>query len=285
MGHHFVPQAYLRAFQAPDAPGMIWTYPRNGEPRLASIKNVAQASGFYDSDAESDLNTYVEAPANPILDKLCRSETINREERERVAIYVATMVHRVPRHRERGEALIPKAKATTLSRAEEMLRKRAALHGTPAERLQKWLDNVKAAEEKWRVETPAAVIEELRKPWPNELLIRLICSMQWRILVTEAPETFITSDNPAFFCEWLGVAKDDAEFCFPLSPTHCLHCCYQRVNSADPAFITCEREIVREMNRRIASAATSIVMAHRRDFWPTRLLRKKPGLYQINWTS
>jgi len=64
MGHHFVPQAYLRAFQSPDEPGMIWTYPRNAKPRLAGIKSVAQSSGFYDSDVESDLNTYIEAPAN-----------------------------------------------------------------------------------------------------------------------------------------------------------------------------------------------------------------------------
>ena len=52
MGQHFVPQAQLRPFQAPDAPGMIWVYPRGGEPRLAPIKNVAQSSGFYDEDVE-----------------------------------------------------------------------------------------------------------------------------------------------------------------------------------------------------------------------------------------
>ena len=70
MGHHFVPQAYLRAFQDCTSPGMIWTYPRAKPPRLASIEKVAQASGFYDPQTEAELNAVIEAPANPVLELL-----------------------------------------------------------------------------------------------------------------------------------------------------------------------------------------------------------------------
>jgi hypothetical protein len=140
-------------------------------------------------------------------------------------------------------------------------------------------------EEQWRKETPASVIEEVKKPWPSELAIRLIYSMQWRVITAEPPEMFITSDNPAFFFEWMGIAKDDAEFCFPLSPTHCLHGSYQTIPGGGIGYASFHRETVREMNRRIASAATSIVMAPRKESWPTKLLRKKPQLYRINWTN
>ena len=48
--------------------------------------------------------------------------------------------------------------------------------------------------------------------------------------------------------------------------------------------MTFDREIVREVNRRVASAATSIVMAQRKESWPVKLLRKKSDLRRINWT-
>jgi Protein of unknown function (DUF4238) len=283
MGQHFVPQAQLRPFQAPDAPGMIWVYPRGGEPRLAPIKNVAQSSGFYDEDVEGDLNTFVEGPANPIFDKLRRDEFISIEERYQIALYLATMVKRVPRSRERGEALIPGVLEETITKFRSKIMEYAAQRGATPGARQKWLDNLKAIEEKWRVDTPSAVIDEMRKPWPTEESIAMIYGMQWRVLLAEPPEMFITSDNPAFFFESIGITKDhDGELCFPLSPTHCLHCCHQRT-SRPLVFMTFEREMVREMNRRVASAATSIVMAHRNESWPMKLLRKKPDLRRINW--
>src|SRR5947209_5950801 len=154
MGHHFVPQAHLRPFQAPDAPGMIWVYPREDEPRLVPIKNVAQSSGFYDDDVERDLNTYVEGPANPILDKLRRDEFIDTDERLQVALYLATMVKRVPRSRERGEAMIPGLLEETITEFRTKIMEHAAKSGATADALQKWLDNLRSIEEKWSIETP-----------------------------------------------------------------------------------------------------------------------------------
>jgi hypothetical protein len=267
---------------------MIWVYPRDGEPRLASIKNVAQASGFYDQDVERDLNTYVEAPANPVFDKLRRGESIDiDEERFRVALYLATMVKRVPRNRERGEALVPELLEETIAEFRSFIMDYASQRGATPDRRQQWLDNLKAIEEKWRVETPFAVIDEIRKPWPSGREVATIYGMQWRVLVAEPPEMFVTSDNPAFFFESIGITKDhDGELCFPLSPTHCLHCSHQRVAGRALVFMTFDREIVREMNRRIASAATSIVMAHEKRAFPIKLLRKRsPNLSRINWTG
>ena len=283
MGHHFVPQAHLRPFQVPDAPGMIWVYPRGGEPRLAAIKNVAQASGFYDEDVERDLNTYVEGPANPIFDKLRRGEFIDTDERFQVTLYLATMVKRVPRSRERGEALIPGQLEETIAEFRTAIVEYAAQRGATPEARERWLRNLKAIEDKWRVETPPEVMDEISKPWPSDRQVAIIAGMQWRVLVTEPPEMFITSDNPAFFFESIGIAKErGGELCFPLSPTHCLHCCHQRIRQP-LVFITPDRETVREMNRRVASAATSIVMAHRKESWPMKLLQRKPGLRRINW--
>src|SRR6266566_4273701 len=275
MGHHFVPQAYLRAFQVPDSPGMIWLYPRNEVPRLASIKNVAQASDFYHADVEADLNALVEAPANPCLEKLRRGEFIDAEGKYRTSVYIATMLKRVPRSRERGQGLIPKALDETVARLRGQITELAAQRAVDPDRLQKWLRNLEAVEKKFRVEPPAAVFDALRIPWPSAEMVNVIRSMRWRVVPAEPPEMFITSDNPAFFFEAFGLATERAELCLPLSPTRCLHCCHQRIAGGDQAFMSFDRETVREMNRRIASAATSIVMAKEKQPWPTKLLLKQ----------
>src|SRR5438445_3489997 len=149
MGQHFVPQAYLRAFQKPDEPGKIWVYPRNDEPRLASVKKVAQASGFYDADVETELNTLVEAPANPLLDRLRRGEAVHGAQRYQVAVYVAAMLKRVPRSRERGKSLVPKALEGTISRLRTEIKHIAAQRAIQHDRLQKWLSNLEAIEARY----------------------------------------------------------------------------------------------------------------------------------------
>jgi hypothetical protein len=48
MGHHFVPQRYLRNFEDPNQPDYIWVHDRRGGPaKLASIAKLAQSRNFY----------------------------------------------------------------------------------------------------------------------------------------------------------------------------------------------------------------------------------------------
>ena len=48
MGHHYVPQRYLRHFAVPGEPGMIWMYDKtSGKVRKLAIKTMAQSPGFY----------------------------------------------------------------------------------------------------------------------------------------------------------------------------------------------------------------------------------------------
>ena len=53
MGHHYVPQAYLKGFEAAESPGMVGTYDKERNSfALLPIKNVAQSPGFYDDETE-----------------------------------------------------------------------------------------------------------------------------------------------------------------------------------------------------------------------------------------
>jgi len=195
------------------------------------------------------------------------------------------MIKRVPRSRERGRSVLPKAIDATVERIRNHIAARAAQGDVEPDRIQKWLNNLATVEAKFRLAPPDSVCDVIRLPWPSPAIVETVCKMQWRILSAEPPEMFITSDNPAFIDEGNGIGKPDSELCFPLSPTRCLHCSHDRVRGGDLAFMSFHRETVREMNRRIASAATSIVMADRKESWPTKLLQRTPDLHRIVWTN
>src|ERR1044072_1765556 len=54
---HFVPQFYLRNFQIPGEPGMIFQYERKTAPEAVAIKTAAQEEDYYElkrDDPETD---------------------------------------------------------------------------------------------------------------------------------------------------------------------------------------------------------------------------------------
>ena len=77
MGHHFVPQRYLRNFEDPSHPGYIWVHDRHGgEAQLANIAKVAQSRDFYSQSTETILAETVERPANLVIQKLTTRQPI-----------------------------------------------------------------------------------------------------------------------------------------------------------------------------------------------------------------
>src|ERR1700674_4074124 len=116
MGSHYVPQHYLRAFEAPDDPGTIWTYDKKqGTCKCLPIKNIAQAPGFYPPDVEAELNSKLEGPANSILAQLTNLRPISQEQQVHFAFYIAGMIKRVPRRRRISrEETLPKALKNTM---------------------------------------------------------------------------------------------------------------------------------------------------------------------------
>src|SRR2546429_2288338 len=117
MGHHYVPQEYLRAFEVPSAPGTILAYDKKAlSCKQLPIKIVAQAPKFYEAEVEAELASRLEGPANIILEELRNLRPISPVQREHFAIYTTTMIKRVPRRRRitRNE-IAPKAIQKTIN--------------------------------------------------------------------------------------------------------------------------------------------------------------------------
>ncbi len=282
---HYVQQAFLRHFQDPAKPDFIWTYIRDEEEgRLLPIEKIAQSPGYYDTDVERNLSQLVEGPTTPLLNALRRGETLDNTARTAVAIYAATCIKRVPRARERGRELIP----DTLEAVVEGLRTELPeLSGGDPARMERLRNDLEIAYEKYREAPPATVLDQLRDPRPTWAMVDAIRSMAWRLLITAPPEMFLTSDNPLFYFEGLGLGNDTSEFAFPLSPTHCLHGCKQPLRLGGVLETRhAERPLVHEINRRMANNATKLLFASAKAKFPITLLRKGRSHYlsRINWT-
>jgi hypothetical protein len=111
--------------------------------------------------------------------------------------------------------------------------------------------------------------------------------MSWRLLSTDSSEPFLTSDNPLFHFESLGIGQSTSEFALPLSPTCCLHGCFQPLRGGGTLERRrAERALVHEINRRMAHSATKLLFANMKTKFPLTLLSKGRGHYlsRINWT-
>lgn len=288
MGKHFVPQAYLRAFECGEKPGCIWVQSRRADsPQLAPIVKVAQARQFYDSDTENLLASAIEAPANPVLDRLRRGVILEANEYPALILYIATMIKRVPRQRRRALAMVQPALDAVVERIAEQVRELASAGRLSPDLARRRLQELGAVHERYTQQLPHDLVAQLHDPRPTAAMIEALWRLRWRLLIAPEPEYFITSDNPAFYHEAYGIGTDKAEMRLPLSPRIALHGTKARPTEAGK-FSThlIARDWVREFNRSVASGAASIAIAHRRsEFLKTLLCRRKPYLFRLIWDS
>ena len=108
---HFVPQFYLRNFQIPTKPGLIYSYRRKLPPRAITIRRVAQAEDYYDlkrpdpttdKDMVDTLMGMSETKAAPILQRLLTAPklALSGEEKAHLSSFVGLLGSRTPFIRE-----------------------------------------------------------------------------------------------------------------------------------------------------------------------------------------
>jgi hypothetical protein len=287
MGHHFVPQAYLRGFQDASRPGFIWVQSRRGSnPRSAAIDDVAQSRGFYDPETEHMLAESVEGPANPVLAKLRMGELPTERERVVLAVYLATMIKRVPRNRLRGRAMAPQVLDEVATGFRRQVEELAELGQISPNLARQRLQELEVACAQFTHNLPESALKQINDPRPSIEMIEAVLSMRWRLVRAKEPDFFITSDNPAFYHAAYGLGTDNSELRFAISPRLALHGCRTVDDKELVSVHEVPREWVREFNRSVASGASSIAMSHRRaDFLGTLLRRKNPYLFRLVWDA
>ena len=286
MGHHYVPQRYLRNFECPDNPGFTWQHDkRTGDTRLVSIKQAAQARNYYEQDVEQLLATEVESPTNPIIDKLIAGTPIDAAERHQLALYVATMLMRVPAHRRKALEGYPGMVADFARNFREQFESliRSTPDADPAI-LARGRSELGAWAERHATFPPEYILEQIRSPWPYRSSVAAIEQMTWRVARSAGPQYFMTSDNPAFYFGSYGVGRVESELSFPLSTTHALHGSWQAAGSL-LVFVSVREGAVREINRRLASECERAFYFEQAPWLHKILSKKRPFLSVIRWTD
>ena len=283
MGQHSVPQHYLRGFEIPDEPGLIWTYDRTARTsKRLPIKSVAQAKDYYDEADEAALARYIEGPALDSLHALRRRERLDEDGRARMAVYIATLMMRVPRRRTKAVELLPEALESTVNKFRQQLEEWAASPDADPALVARRFSEVDAAEKKLAVEPPPQVVEQIRSPWPKTHYVELLYSMTWRIISSDS-EQFVTSDNPSHFFGAYGLGSPETEVCLPLAPDVALHMSRQGDLGA-LLFVRGRRAGIKEINRRVATEAERFVFSSVPAPWLSKVCDKpKPYLSRSQW--
>ena len=277
MGHHYVPQYYLRGFAEDDDNEMIWMYDKQrGTYRLLPIKAVAQSGDFYTQEAEDFLNRYIETPARKPFEQMERGERVDRVDRLIIAIYIQMAVLRVPRTR---KILLDMVQNGVADFVKEI---KADPNEIPSSMSQ---SEFFALLDSWQ----AGVIDDgpseapMRTPWIQQELVEMIYAMTWRIITLDEANEFITSDNPVFITESSGLMHPDGEIGFPISSKSALHASW-RGQSAGLVFIQGSKHMAGEINRRTASVAERFIFAGDGDLDVKEFVGKpSPLLYPFPW--
>lgn len=283
MGHHYVPQRYLRGFQEPDRPGFIWMSDKLASTsQLLPIKQVAQAPKFYENDVERELAEAVESPGSDVIDKIRESHAIDEQDRMHLTYSIGVMLRRIPHARSKAEKLVPRALDEVLAEVREWIESGASEGklggGTVAEKLAE----MERIEQRFRKQPPHQVKQKIETPWPTLNMLMLIHNMSWRILRSGGPSYFLTSDNPAYFFEGGGLGNPQCELTLPLCNELLLHCSWQacRETGVQPV----EQRLVKVLNSRTASGAARFVFYHREADWILRAASNKvEQLSRIWW--
>jgi len=244
---------------------------------------VAQVKGFYSDETEVALARDVETPANAVIRKLTTDATITPVERLQLAYYIGVMLKRIPARRRRSAEMVPGVLAEVVAEVRDTLKAIASAVQAEPELLARRLREVDDVERRFARQPPPEVLEQIREPWPSEEMLRALFGMTWRVLISDGPQYFVTTDNPAFFFRGYGLARAESELSFPLSTTHALHGSWRPAN-ADLVFLKATQTIVKEINRRLASETERLAFYHAPAPWLLTILPKKaPHLSVIQW--
>ncbi len=286
MGHHYVPQQYLRAFESQPGSGLVWMFDRQSKvTKEVPIKGSAQAPDYYEPEIERQLSA-IEGPAHAALARVITTGTIENDDREILAYYVAVMMYRGPRRRRQSEEMVPGVLETTIAKLQKRIDEWASTKPEDDSMVKRRRAEVDAIAEKYRVEPPQSVTDQVRSPWPSGRVFQIVARKTWRLIVVGAiREQFVTSDSPAFFFEGFGLGDPKSELTFPLSPRLALIADWQgepysvQIVSAKPG-------LIREVNRRVVSGAERFVFSSVPQPWlPVVAGKANPFLSRIDWTG
>ena len=233
---------------------------------LTNVLNAGVWNDFYSDVDEKRLSDEIEFPARSALAKLRASQPIDTGERHQVALYLESMMKRVPSTRRAFLEGAPKALARLRGDTEELSSKL----GTTPPVIQIAIDRL----EEEQFSEPLSMTSEIAQhQWSTQELIDALLGMDWAVLIARGLDRFVTGDNPAFI-DWQDRLKTPkSELVFPLSPSAALYVGIRKLKYGSIDHIDATSAQVKEINRRMVLGAERFVYCHSELPWVRTILR------------
>ena len=275
--NHYVPQYYLKGFCEPATPSILAVYEKGSRKGFTTtVKNLAQQRDLYPDETEKFLATQIEQPANLVLDKIRDRTPISIEDKAALAAYMMAMMKRVPRSRERLQAAAPKVLDSVFARIDRAMTRLVAKDPSKSVLLMKRREESEQIRARFESSFPDEIWHQLIPPHTAPRALDALSSMTWQFLTFDTETAFMTSDNPVFFFEGMGIGNQDSEVTFPISRHVVLWATWRP--DLEECFRPTSRRIVREVNSRTVSAATRYVFYARKVKWVTGFVNCKTFL-------
>lgn len=262
MGHHYLPQFYLRGFANENR---LWVHDRRERRSFSSQpKAVANENKLYSDELEQHLANEIEGPANEAIDRLRSRASLDERHRAALARYIVILWKRVPKGRARLHAVLPQVADSVgtdiLAGLDAAAVREPALAQAAERRKQEVLDVL----ERYRESPPPAIWHQSLVRDTGARVDQALLGMRWRAFVSDGAE-FLTGDNPVFFFEHEGIGNQQSELTVPFSSQVTLWA--SRVVGEGPFYLRARSPVIRQINRRVASQATRYLFSERNEPW------------------
>ncbi len=281
--HHYLPEFYLEGFIDPLNKPYIWVYEK-GDPEIkkASVKDIAIEKHYYsfitqegqrDSETFENFLASIENNVAPVFKKIKNQEILSEEERSWFAIFLGSLVTRVPNFRESiEESSAEVIKRINLKMAsdrksfESMIRsyenKTGNKLGLPIEDLQEFIRDGKY---KIKVD-PQFSLFMVTLLYEFGLIFH---KMNWTIFISD-DHSFVTSDNPLFYNDpthdprspvGVGFLNKNIRLTFPVTKELALLATW---SGRKDFYSKTTNKFVRAINRRTIQSALKFIFSSKR---------------------
>jgi len=279
MGHHYVPQYYLKGFSKDDCRGIWVSDKKDRRTFCTQIKRIAKETNFYSTDIEQYLANSIEGPANDVIKRIRDRTLISKENKLILSAYMTCMIKRVPRSREIVREFGPKI-AQDIRNEIEIIS-----NTTPTEQTVKRINYIREHKsefletiEKYSKEPPKGVWLDNIPAERSSDVVEVLSLMKWQFFTFDEYPAFLTSDNPVFYFTTFGIGNPQSEVSFPISSNVALWA--SRRLDLKEGYVRVSPKEVKELNRRTVSFATRFVFHSIHAEWVLPLLLK--GRLRLN---
>ncbi len=264
MGDHYVPRYYLKGF-CPESTNNIWVFDKKENTSYQTqVKSTANQNNFYTDYLEKHLTEEIENPANEVLSRIWDMQLLTANEKLVFSQYIYKLIKRVPKGKEKVESLIPDVALSLnkelhqeiddLVKENPTLSEMALLRKAEIDSILKNRMSGSKTNEIW--------YQTIMTDSPN--FIHLLSSMKWIFWVQDNC-TFLTSDNPVFFFESIGIANKNSEVSLPITSNITLWATWRE--DAVEGYKTPNPATIKEFNRRIASNCSRFIFSQNNEKW------------------